>query len=100
MQYIDTALLILCLSGLLGLRVWTYGQLQEIRERMAKHEGRAEVHVDASTFVKKEVCEMQVRLINQGVHGVKENLVKLEQAVNAVIRKLDRLIEQKQKDSA
>jgi hypothetical protein len=60
---------------------------------MAKHEGKADVHVDAATFVKKEVCEMQVKMINQGVAVVKESVDKLEQTFAAGVADLKQTIE-------
>lgn len=92
MHYIDTALLVLCLSGLLGQTVWAYNNFQEIRDRMAKHENKAGVHVDAETFVKKEMCNLQVQMLNQGVEVVKVSMDKLEKSFAAGLSELKQMI--------
>ena len=93
MQYVDTALLILCLSGLLGLRVWVYGQLQDIRDKMAQHENKNDLHVPEDALVKKEICAMQIRLITQTVKVVADSVTKLEKTVVATMAELKTAIQ-------
>ena len=85
MQYLDTGLLILCLSAVVSNYVWTFSKFSELRDKMVKHETKEGVHVDANTFVKKEVCVKQVELIQQSIRFVQDGLIRLEKTfVNGV----------------
>lgn len=96
MQYVDTALLVLCLSGLLGLRVWAFGQFQELRDKMNQHENKADVHVSEGQFVKKELCALQVTMLTDNVSAVKQSVDKLETTFKEGMTELKQMVSDRQ----
>ena len=80
-QHLDTALLILCLTAILSNYVWTFCQIQRVKEMIQEHTSKSEVHTDSKELVFKDVCSVQVTAMLDKIGDVKEDVVEIKSIV-------------------
>jgi len=83
-EHVDTALLILCLTALLSNYVWTFLQIQKVKEMIHEHTSKSGVHTDSKELVFKDVCSIQVKAVLDKISGVKEDVEEIKSIVRDI----------------
>ena len=94
MEYIDTTLLALYLSGLLGLYLYCTKIVSGLREMLYRHQADAEKHVSSNDLVYRDVCEERVKrleeqiaAVDKKVEGISTTVVDGFREMKALLRK-------------
>jgi len=94
-QHIDTALLILCLTAVAAQYIWSFRQVQEVKAMITRHVTQADVHRPSAQLVSKEVCEIQVKRVEETVEGVKEQIQEFKDTMRDEFKEIKQLIREK-----
>jgi hypothetical protein len=96
-QHIDTALLLLCLTAVSAQYIWSFRQIQEVKAMINNHVSTADVHRSSAQLVSKEVCDVQVKRVEDSVEGVKEQIGELKESMRDEFKEIKSLIREKPK---
>ncbi len=86
MQHIDTALLIFCLASIVGLYVWCFRQISELKTMQADHENKHDIHIKADDLVYRDVCDIHVKHFGEQLTEVKESMEKGFDKIESLIK--------------
>ena len=94
-QHVDTALLIMCLTAIGVQAIWTFRQIQEVKTMINEHAAIGDVHRSSAHLVSKEVCEIQVKRVEDTVETVKEQIGELKDSMRDEFKEIKQLIREK-----
>lgn len=61
-------------GALLGLYIWTFKQIEGIKQMLRDHEKKVNQHVDSKELVFRDVCELQVKQFHEQLRETKEDV--------------------------
>jgi len=73
-EYIGLAAIAGCYLAIIGLYVWVFRQIQEVKNEMNKHKQNHKVHISSDQLVFKDVCDEKVRRFEEKMDNLKETM--------------------------
>lgn len=74
MEYIGIAAVVGCYLAIIGMYVWVFKQIQEVKKMITDHAQKSEIHTDEDKFVLKAACGPTVVRIEEKVKDIKETM--------------------------
>lgn len=74
MEYLNVGAVIGCYLAIIGVYVWVFRQIQEVKNEMLKHVGEYDVHTDSDKLVFRDVCDQKVLRIEGKVDDLKNTV--------------------------
>lgn len=86
MEYISIAAIAGCYLAIIGMYVWVFRQIQEVKKMVHDHTQKAGAHIDSDKLVFKEVCDQKVLRFEEKIEDVKETMHKDCAEIKEMIR--------------
>ena len=83
MDYIGLAAVVGCYLAIIGMYVWVFRQIQEVKNSLIDHAQQRRCHPDATDLVSSKLCDERVKRIEGKVDDLKENLREVLKTVFA-----------------
>ena len=74
MEYLNVGAVIGCYLAIIGVYVWVFRQIQEVKNEMLKHTGEYAMHTDSGKLVFRDVCDQKVLRIEGKVDDLKNTV--------------------------
>lgn len=71
MEYIGLAAIAGCYLAIIGLYVWVFRQIQEVKNEMNKHKQNHKAHTSSDQLVFKDVCDEKIRRFEEKMDNLK-----------------------------
>ena len=73
-----------CYIAIIALYVWVFKQIEGAKNMIHDHRNDADKHVDAKNLVRSEVCALQVKMFEDKIAQVQEDVTEVKNEVTAV----------------
>ncbi len=94
MEYVGTAAIVGCYLCVIGLYVWVFKTISELKDKMHEHLQKSSQHMDAGELVFKDVCDQKVRRFEDSINGVKEQLSEVKKTIGEEFKEVKDMIRQ------